>query len=188
MTTRLRLRRRILAFTLVELLVVIAIIGLLAGLSIPGLQNAINKARSIKCSGNLHQIGIAASEAATDNNNRYPEISQAGGPVYPDGQATNLIGALGPYGVTTNVIQCPVDMASGTQSAFTKYGSSYEWDPIFDDESVTTPAVYLTPTVIIPVNSSRVRLAMDFNGIHGPLNGGVQRPNVLFGDGHVAAH
>jgi prepilin-type N-terminal cleavage/methylation domain-containing protein/prepilin-type processing-associated H-X9-DG protein len=186
MTARLRRRRRTLAFTLVELLVVIAIIALLAGLSIPGLQNAINKARSIKCSGNLHQIGIAASEAATDNNNRYPEIDQAGAPIYnPPGP--NIVTALGPYGVTTNVVQCPVDLANGA-SSFAKYGSSYEWDPIFDDESVTTPAVYITPTVIVPVNSSRVRLAMDFNGIHGPLNGGVQRPNVLFGDGHVAAH
>ena len=188
MISRFKIRRRCLAFTLVELLVVMAIIALLAGLSIPGIQNAINKARSIKCAGNLHQIGIAASEAATDNNNRYPEIDQAGGPVYPDGQATNMIGALGPYGVTTNTIQCPVDLATAP-SSFTTYHSSYEWDPIFDDEPPNQPVVYVAPTVIIPVNSSRVRLAMDFAGIHGPLNAsGTRRPNVLFGDGHVATH
>ena len=177
-------RRRLLAFTLVELMVVMAIIALLAGLSLPGIQNAINKARSIKCAGNLHAIGVAASLAATDNNNRYPEIDQAGGPVYPDGQATNMIGALGPYGVTTNTIQCPVDLVNGP-SSFTTYGSSYEWDPVFDDENPSQPVVYISPTVMIPVNSARARLAMDFSGIHGTA---FKRPNVLFGDGHVATH
>jgi prepilin-type N-terminal cleavage/methylation domain-containing protein/prepilin-type processing-associated H-X9-DG protein len=187
MKSSVSLRRRTLAFTLVELLVVMAIIALLAGLSLPGSQNAINKARSIKCAGNLHQIGIAASQAATDNNNRYPEIDQAGAPIYtPPGP--NLVTALGPYGVNTNPVQCPVDLATAP-SSFTTYGSSYEWDPVFDDEPPNQPVVYITPTVAIPVNSSRVRLAMDFAGIHGPLNAtGIRRPNVLYGDGHVATH
>jgi prepilin-type processing-associated H-X9-DG protein len=67
-------------------------------------------------------------------------------------------------------------------NSFTKYGSSYEWDPVFDNEPVNETVVYITPTVAIPVNSSRVRLAMDFTPIH---NG---RPNVVYGDGHVASH
>ena len=176
-----RSRRRD-SFTLVELLVVLAIIALLAGLMMPNLQSAIQRAQSIRCAGNLRVIGVAASLAAADNNNKYPEINQAAAPIYTDANATNLIGALGAYGVTTNVIQCPIDMGLHTGSSFTKYGSSYEWDPVFDDEAINATVVYITPTTPMPVNSYRVRLAMDFNNVHH------NRPNVVFGDGHVASH
>ncbi len=181
MRRNLALRRRLDSFTLIELLVVVAIIALLASLATPAFQSAINRARGLRCAGNLRIIGMAAQQAATDNNGRYPEINQAAAPIYTDASATNLIGALGPYGVTTNTIQCPMDMATHP-SSFTTYGSSYEWDPVFDSEPVNATAIYITPTVIVPVSSSRVRLAMDFNPVHH------NRPNVVYGDGHVAAH
>jgi len=174
-------RHPILAFTLVELLVVLAIIALMTSLLLPGAQMMLLRGQSVKCSGNLRLIGTALSEAVTDNNGQYPEIDQAATPVYPPGSgATNLIGALGAYGVTTNTIQCPVDMATNP-SSFKKYGSSYEWAPIFDDEVTTTPILYLNANVKIPVNSSHVRLCTDFL----PLHRG--RQNALYGDGHVTA-
>jgi prepilin-type N-terminal cleavage/methylation domain-containing protein/prepilin-type processing-associated H-X9-DG protein len=195
-----RRNRRLDSFTLIELLVVIAIIGLMAGLAFPSFQSAMLKARSIACAGNLRQIGVAAMQAATDNNNCYPLIDQASQEIYPAGTpgVTNMIGALGPYGVTTNTLECPIDMAQGNSSSFKKYGSSYEWDPVFDSEPVNATAVYLPPGfmggrivgtnpngggyVAIPVNSARVRLAMDFNPVHH------NRPNVVYGDGHVSEH
>jgi len=172
-----------LAFTLVELLVVLAIIALLAGLLQPAYSRAIMSARSAQCVANLRTIGLAVSQAAADNNNQYPEIAQAASNPYPAGSnAKDLYDTLSPYGIATNNLQCPVDMSSGTASAFAQYGSSYEWNPAYDDEVVTTPILYATPNVQIPMNSSRVHLLYDFNPIH---NG---RPNYLYGDGHIRAH
>ena len=94
------------SFTLIEMLVVVAIIGTLAGLLLPVIGSAREKARRVACASNLRQIGMLISQYASDYSySPVPYKINAAGDAWSNQSFSNLQN----YAAAPTFFHCPSD-------------------------------------------------------------------------------
>ena len=80
-------------FTLIELLVVIAIIAILAALLVPAVQDALDRAKTVYCQSNQHQVGLAMMAFSHEHEGRFPATISTGNYMGPEAWMRGWLGS-----------------------------------------------------------------------------------------------
>jgi hypothetical protein len=126
---------------------------MLAGMLLPALAKAKDKATSVQCVNNMRQIGVGARLYATDNHDKFPTSFL---------QMTNEL-------ATPRVLVCPADKARKQWSA----GQPMEWDLKNISYEFLTPGLEETAT-----NLQQVAFRCPIHGHEGLVDGSVRYGNV----------
>jgi len=194
------------AFTLIELLVVIAIIGVLAGMLLPTLGRARDKAKAISCVNNLMQMGTAVQMYWDDNQGKicglydtFPSWGNTNGPLAWTEE-------IYPYLKTTSVFRDPgrpkwmasaqVDYYLNLLEPFLAGGPPAAGAYPVDSRSIKNSSAFIIISddlcsdplqEIDPSNEVSDRTGFGTGSDTYPAFHGGNTANFLFADGHVAA-
>jgi prepilin-type N-terminal cleavage/methylation domain-containing protein/prepilin-type processing-associated H-X9-DG protein len=196
------------AFTLIELLVVIAIIAILAAMLLPALAKAKERAWTIACNSNLHQISLGMMIYADEARGLYPESGGgiAWGQTDPHTHAASWMEQIISYVQNTNTYRCPANklFPQDQQSPFNYFnGARAAYITVIpnDDASVDSKRIQFPSAFVLSGDtiwdkggeSDADKDDYSQNCVGGPANGILnweewrihsKGQNILFADGH----
>ena len=127
-------------FTLIELLVVIAIIAILAGMLLPALQQARDRAKASSCTNMLSNIGKSMLLYADSNNGFLPPYRDYATPLEHWWNDPGNAGLLVPYLGNTTVIGRGLYGCPAAEPPYGKTKSTYGYNLyVYSDDIKTNP-------------------------------------------------
>lgn len=156
-------------FTLVELLVVVAIVAALLAIAMPVVNRVRATAKSVVCTSNLRQVGLALNVYLEDSDGRMPTLANRESVNDPQPAIDTALFDGG----ESKVLACPAD----DRGLFDRTGTSYFWN-------TTVNGQHINKLFSIAGGSDprRIPLVLDKEGFHPNLR---DKVNTLYADGHV---